>query len=360
MSNEPIRIAQMMTDMNYGGVEMSIMNYYRHIDHSKVQFDFIALENSKIPMKKEIEQLGGRIYIVPKYYHLIDYEKAIQKIFKVNNYKIVHSNMNTLSVLSLYGAKKAGIKIRIAHNHSTAGKGEIKKNIIKYILKPFSKIYPTHLCACTRYAGEWLFGKKADIKILHNAIDVQKFKFDKSIRDKVRKEINLEDKFIIGHVGRLCFQKNQEFLIDLLYEVRKKKDAVLLLIGEGDTKKLKEKAKKLGMLAYIVFLGPEDNINNYYQAMDCFVLPSRYEGLGIVAIEAQAAGLPTICSTAVPREAKITDLVDFLDLNAPISKWAEKVKSVKRKDVSEEIKKAGYDIKMESEKLLQYYERLVE
>ena len=135
----------MMTDMNYGGVEMVVMNYYRHIDRTKVQFDFFALEGSAVPQREEIERLGGRVYIVPKYTHLSAYEKEIIRLFKQNQYKIVHSHMNTLSVFSLWGAKKAGIPNRIAHNHSTAGKGETKKNIIKYALRPFAKIYPTKL-----------------------------------------------------------------------------------------------------------------------------------------------------------------------------------------------------------------------
>ena len=134
MEKQPIRIAQMMTDMNYGGVEMVVMNYYRNIDRTKVQFDFFALEGSSIPQREEIEKLGGRVFVVPKYTHLPQYEKSIQKLFKENNYKIVHSHMNTLSVFSLYGAKKVGVPNRILHNHSTAGKGETKKNIMKYML----------------------------------------------------------------------------------------------------------------------------------------------------------------------------------------------------------------------------------
>ncbi|WP_304583374.1 glycosyltransferase, partial [Dubosiella newyorkensis] len=207
MTNEPIRIAQMMTDMNFGGVEMVVMNYYRNIDRTKVQFDFIVLEGSTIPQREEIEALGGRIYIVPRYTHLIQYEKAIQKIFKENDYKIVHSHMNTLGIFSLYGAKKAGVPVRILHNHSTAGKGETKKNIIKYILRPFAKIYPTHLCACSKYAGEWVYGKNTEFKVFNNAIDLDKFKYNEVVRNELRKELDIEKKFVIGHIGRFCYQK---------------------------------------------------------------------------------------------------------------------------------------------------------
>lgn len=218
---EPIRVAQMMTDMNYGGVEMVVMNYYRHIDRTKVQFDFFALEGSAVPQREEIERLGGRVYIVPKYTHLSAYEKDIIRLFKQNQYKIVHSHMNTLSVFSLWGAKKAGVPNRIAHNHSTAGKGETKKNIIKYALRPFAKIYPTKLCACSQYAGEWLYGKSAEFQVFNNAIDLSRYSYDPQKAAAVRKELGLEDKLVVGHIGRFCYQKNHDFLIDIFNEIHK-------------------------------------------------------------------------------------------------------------------------------------------
>lgn len=157
---QPIRVAQMMTDMNYGGVEMVVMNYYRHMDRSKVQFDFFALKGSALPQREEIERLGGRVYVVPKYTHLPQYEREIGRLFRQNGYQIVHSHMNTLSVLSLWGAKRAGVPNRIAHNHSTVGRGEGAKNVMKYLLRPFAAVYPTRLCACSRTAGSWLYGEK--------------------------------------------------------------------------------------------------------------------------------------------------------------------------------------------------------
>ncbi len=144
----PIRVAQMMTDMNYGGVEMVVMNYYRHIDRSKVQFDFFALEGSAVPQQEEIERLGGHVYLVPRYTHLVQYETAILELFRKNQYQIVHSHMNTLGVFSV-GSTAPGVPNRIIHNHSVAGKGETKKNFVKYLLRPFAKIYPTQLCACS-------------------------------------------------------------------------------------------------------------------------------------------------------------------------------------------------------------------
>lgn len=361
MEKQPIRIAQMMTDMNYGGVEMVVMNYYRNIDRTKVQFDFFALEGSSIPQKEEIEKLGGRVFIVPKYTHLSQYEKAIQKLFKENNYKIVHSHMNTLSFFSLYGAKKVGVPNRISHNHSTAGKGETKKNIVKYLLRPLAKIYPTDLCACSKHAGNWIYGKKANYRIFNNAIDLEKYKYNPVERRELRRELGLNGKKVIGHVGRFCYQKNHDFLIDILYEVLKKdENVVLLLIGEGELEKeVKNKVKKIGLENNVIFLGRRAEAYKYYQAMDVFVLPSRYEGLGMVAIEAQAAGIPTICSTEVPKEAKILDSTHFAKDLTDYVKYILESFDIKQRDTSNELRKAGYDIKTEARKLLNFYEEML-
>ena len=362
---EPIRVAQMMTDMNYGGVEMVVMNYYRHIDRTKVQFDFFALEGSAVPQREEIERLGGRVYIVPKYTHLSAYEKEIIQVFKQNQYKIVHSHMNTLSVFSLWGAKKAGIPNRIAHNHSTAGKGETKKNIIKYALRPFAKIYPTKLCACSRYAGEWLYGKNAEFQVFNNAIDLSRYSYDPQKAAAVRKELGLEDKFVVGHIGRFCYQKNHDFLIDIFNELHKQRqEAVLLLIGEGELEQdIRNKVKELGLTDSVRFMGKQKDTSEFYQAMDCFVLPSRYEGLGVVAIEAQACSVPVICSTAVPKDAKITSSVRFIGLDESCSNWADCVLDVIKTQVKrnkrEEVRKAGYDIEVEAQKLTDFYEELL-
>lgn len=363
MDNEkPIRIAQMMTDMNYGGVEVVITNYYRHIDKSKFQFDFFALEGSAIPQKDEIEKLGGRVFVVPRYTHFSKYENAIQTLFKENQYKIVHCHMNTLGVFAMYGAKKAGIPIRILHNHSTAGKGETKKNIVKYALRPFSKLFPTNLCACSRFAGKWIYGKKARFDIFKNAIDLNLFKYNPTIRNELRKDLSIDDKYVVGHVGRFCYQKNHEFLVEVFMELlEKKKDAVLMLLGEGELEAdIKEKIINLGICDKVMFIGSKPDVYKYYQAMDIFLLPSRYEGLGMVAIEAQASGLPTICSTEVPEEAKVTELVKFIPLKSGPKKWADSIFSTKRRDMSDEIKAAGYDIIEATKNLENYYYKLLQ
>lgn len=360
---EPIRVAQMMTDMNYGGVEMVVMNYYRHIDCNKVQFDFFALEGSSVPQREEIERLGGRVYIVPKYTHLSEYEKEITRIFKQNHYKIVHSHMNTLSVFSLWGAKKAGVPNRIAHNHSTAGKGETKKNIMKYMLRPFAKVYPTELCACSRYAGEWIYGKNADFRVFNNAIDLNRYTYNAEKATEIRRELGIENNFVIGHIGRFCYQKNHDFLIDIFNEVHKKRsDAILLLIGEGELEEdIRNKVKMLGLMDHVKFMGRQNDTSKFYQAMDCFVLPSRYEGLPVVGVEAQAAGLPCILSDKVTPETKILDTTVFIPCESPVENWAAAILESKgiRKDTSIEMRIAGFDIETEAKKLEGFYTELV-
>ena len=184
---QPIIVAQVMGKWLGNGVESVIMNYYRHLDHSKVQFDFICDEDSTRIPYDEIKKLGGRVFLVPKYQNLPKYLKALEKLFKENQYRIVHANLSTLSVFPLYVAKKVGVPIRIAHSHSTSNPKEWKRNLIKNILRPFSKRYATDYFACSEVAGRYLFGNKAfdrgKVKIIHNAIDIDKFKFKSSVEE---------------------------------------------------------------------------------------------------------------------------------------------------------------------------------
>ena len=358
---EPIRVAQIMGKMLYGGTESVVMNYYRHIDRTKVQFDFVADSDSvmPIPRKDEIESLGGRVFIVPPYQRLHEYIPALVKLFKEQNYQIVHAHLNTINVFSMYAAKKAGVPVRISHSHSTAGKGETKKNILKYMLRPFAKIYPTHYAACSRLAGEWLFGKKAmeqgKVTIFNNAIELDKFRFDENVRKEVREELGIgDDKFVIGHVGRFCYQKNQDFLIDIFEEVYKQNpNAMLLMVGEGeDLQRIKERVENLG--GGVQILGNRNDVDRLYQAMDIFVFPSRYEGLGLVAVEAQVSGLKVVASSMVPSEAKINSNVDFIDLNEDVDKWVNAViKENLRRD--NRCMSEDYDIIQQALKLQNYY-----
>ena len=269
-----------------GGVESVVMNYYRNIDRDKIQFHFLCDEDSTDIPYDEIEKLGGKVIVIPPYQKLFKYQKELYKVFKENNYKIVHSHINALSVFPLRIAKKAGVPIRIAHSHSTSKEKEWKKNILKMILRSFSKLYANNYFACTEYAGKWLFGKKVverkELNVINNAIDLKKFEFNENIREDLRKELGIkEDTLIIGHVGRFMKQKNHEFLIDVFEKAIKQDDNIyLILVGQGPLEdKIKEMAKEKGIEDKILFLGQRNDVNKLYQAMDIFVLPSLYEGL---------------------------------------------------------------------------------
>ncbi len=366
--NGPIRVAQIMGKMNNGGVESVVMNYYRHIDRSKVQFDFFVDEDSTAIPREEIENAGGRLYIIPPYQRLHRYLPALVRLFRENRYRIVHAHINTLSVFPLFAAKLAGVPVRVAHSHSTAAKGETKKNILKYTLRPFSRVFATDYAACSRYSGEWLFGKRAmergDVTVFNNAIDLDRFRYDEAVRSQVRGELGLEGKFVIGHVGRFCFQKNQEFLIDIYREVYKEEpNAVLLLIGGGeDRAKIEEKVNAITE-GKVFLLGNRADVDRLYQAMDVFVLPSRYEGLPVVGVEAQAAGLPCVFSDAVTKDVCLTPTAGFCRCEEPTRAWAESIlrlAGTERSGGEDALRQKGFDIRLQGRCLTEYYMALLD
>lgn len=363
MSEEPIRIAQIMGKMNSGGVESFIMNYYRNIDRNKIQFDFIVDEDSTLPQRDEIKEMGGKIIEVPRYQNILKYICYLTRVLKKNNYKIVHSHLNALSVFPLFCAYIAGVPIRIAHSHSTSNKDERLKDLVKKFLRIFSRLFATDYCACTKHAGEWLFGTKNvnDIAIIPNCIDVKKFSYNEVIRNKIRKELNIENKFVIGHVGRFMKQKNHEFLIEVFQKVYlENKDSVLILIGDGPLEdKVKTKVKELGLENVVLFLGTKKNVNDYMQAMDIFVFPSLYEGLGMVVVEAQCSGMQCIVSNEVPKDVELTNNVSFLSLKSS-EKWKNEIlnytkKILDRANQEKFIIENGYDINSKENKLQKLY-----
>ena len=366
----PIRIAHVIGKLNAAGVEAVINNYYRNIDHTKYQFDYYIEEDSNCSPPQEMIDMGARYFVTPPYQDIFNYISCLKKHFQEEKYQIVHCNMNTLSVFSLYAAWRVGVPIRINHNHSTSGKGETKKNIFKYILRPFAKCFATDYLACSRYAGEWLFGRESmesgQVTILNNAIDVDRYRYNPEIRKRVREELRLTDKFVIGHVGRFCYQKNHEFLIDIFEDVHNKNcNSVLLLVGIGELfDSIKAKVHRKGLDDVVIFLGARSDVHELYQAMDVFVLPSHYEGLPVVGVEAQTSGLPVICSSAVSKEIELSRTsISFLPLSNSVDMWSENIlefKNIKRKDESEIVCSAGFDIKVESKKLEDlYFKRLM-
>lgn len=361
-NKQPIRIAHIIGKWLGGGVEAVVMNYYRHIDKEKVQFDFICDEDSTDIPYEEIEKLGGKVILVPQYQKIFRYNKELEKVFKQGDYKVVHSHINTLSIFPLRIAKKVGIPTRIAHSHSTTNKKEVKKNILKQILRPFSKVYATKYFACSELAGRWLFGDKefdkGNVYILNNAIDIDKFKFNEEKRKEKRKELEIDDDtLVIGHIGRFVAQKNHTFLIDIFNEVHKQnKNSILLLVGQGPLREeIEQKVKRLNLEKTVRFLGQRNDCNELYQVFDVFLLPSLYEGLPVVGVEAQAAGVKCIFSENTTSEVKKIEKTEIMKVSEGASSWS----SVIRKNIGDKDRRVreicGFEIKVEMKRLEKIY-----
>lgn len=358
---EPIRILQCVNDMHRAGLETMLMNYYRNIDRAKIQFDFLTHRPNKSDYDDEILSLGGKVYYAPRLYpqNYPKYFKWMKNFFKEHpEYKIVHSHIDIMSYLPLLAAKKNNIPIRIAHSHTTSIDKDFKYLLKRYFKSKIKKVATNNL-ACGEEAGHFLF-KSSHFDVIPNAVDAEKFYFNKDIRQKKRKELGLENKFVIGHVGRFCYPKNHKFLIDVFNETAKQDEkAILLLVGVGENyDKIKSYVSALELNDKVVFLGNRADTNELYQVMDVFVLPSLFEGIPLVGVEAQFADLPCIFSDAVSTEVQFNDNVQYANLNEPLEKWAEIILSTKNNDRDsnkDQIKNSKYDIKVAHKILEKYY-----
>ncbi len=365
MSTTPIRVLQIMGIVESGGVEAVIMNYYRYIDKAKIQFDFVMHKGSNPNYIAEAKSMGAKVYEVTPYTcNIIKFSYEIYQIVKEGNYEIVHSNMNSLSGFPLLAAYIVGAEVRILHNHTTDTKAEGLRTFIKRLLRPLAKAFANQYWACSKLAGEWMYGKEAvennKVTVINNAIDLDKFAFNQEKRDELRKELGLEGKFVVGHVGRFMKQKNHEFLIDVFAEVAKQKEnAVLLLIGEGPLMGLiKGKVNTLNLTDKVIFLGVRSDVADLYNVMDVFVLPSFYEGLPVVGVECQANGLPFLCSDNVTKEVILSKSIKLLKLSVGAKSWSEDTLEFSesgRLTTKEELASAGFDIEVESKNLARKY-----
>ncbi len=360
--NEPIRILQVVNIMDRAGLETMLMNYYRHIDRTKVQFDFLTHRNKKGAYDDEIESLGGKIYRMPRLVpqNYLKYSKILGTFFQNHSeYKVVHSHIDAMSSFPLKAAKKANVKIRIAHSHSSKLDRDFKLPI-KYISKNRISKYANKNFACGEKAGKFLF-KDEPFVVIKNAIDLDIFEYNVDIRKRVRKDLNIpNDVLVIGHVGRFTYVKNQSFLIDVLANILKRGvDAYLLLIGSGkEEKTLRSKVKNYGLEEKVKFLIDRSDVNELYQAMDCFVMPSLFEGLPVVGVEAQANGLPCIFSSNISKEILITSNATMIELGKGVEEWSNMILSINKGrniKAKEELQKCNYDIKSEATKLMKMY-----
>jgi glycosyltransferase involved in cell wall biosynthesis len=363
---QPIRILHVFGRLNRGGAETMIMNLYRNIDRSLIQFDFVVHTSEECDFDSEIYSLGGRVHRLPKYTvkNHFYYKKAWKNFFESNpNYNIIHGHVRSTASIYLKISKKYGLKT-ISHSHSTSS-GTGFSAMVKSVLQLSIKNSADYLFACSQEAGEWLFGHKAckqyNFYILKNAINARDFIFNSLKRSKIRKELGVEDKVVIGHVGRFHSSKNHEFIIDVFKEMYDlNKNFSLLLVGDGELRHLIEKKiARLNLSGNVILVGSSSKVNELLQAFDVFMFPSLYEGLGISVIEAQAAGLPCIVSDKVPSEAIITDLVSTLPISALKQDWVNElsrlIKVSKRRDTYKNIINNGYDIQESSQWLTNFY-----
>lgn len=368
LKDEKICILHVIGIMNRGGAETMIMNLYRNIDRTKVQFDFVENEGEEAAFDAEIRSLGGRIYRCPRYRgkNHFTYTKWWNTFFESHKgeYPIVHGHIGSTAAIYLSVAKKHGA-YTIAHSHSAG----IGSGLYRAFAYP-TRYVADHFFACSRDAGVSRYGNKVGndgkrCQVLNNAIDTKKFVFNDTINQEMRNRLHIaKDALVIGHVGRFVDAKNHLFLIDVFEQIYKRKaNAVLLLVGDGELRPPIEAAIAQKQLENaVVMTGVQPNVWEYYQAMDVFVFPSVYEGLPVSMVEAQAAGLPCCISTNVPRETAITDLVEFIPLENGAAHWANRVLSRAndhRRNMRSEIENAGFDVSATSKWLEDFYTKVV-
>lgn len=363
---EVIRVLQVFHGMDCGGAENMIMNLYRNIDRSKVQFDFLVHTKKKCFFDDEITQLGGRIFSVP-YFNIkntISYKKALNVFFKAHpEIKIVHGHLGSCAHIYLSVAKKCGC-FTIAHSHNTLPTDKSLKNVMYRLFSFRTRKVADYFMACGKQAGLDRFGKQIvesdRFRVLNNAIETTRYVYNPETRKRMRAELGIENAFVIGHIGRFNYQKNHEFLIDIFYEVLKKEPkARLLLVGDGDLRpQIEAKIKKLGIVDKVIMTGVRKDVPDILQAMDCFVFPSHYEGLPVTVIEAQAACLPCVISENITSEVNISGKVQYISIASEPVSWIEQIFSSsqeKRDNTLSIIVNNGYDIISSAKELSEFY-----
>ncbi|MCM1038275.1 MAG: glycosyltransferase family 1 protein [Ruminococcus sp.] len=375
---KPIRILHVLGGTGAGGAESRIMDLYRQMDKTEIQFDFLVHSSAvkragddvskRMPQffDEEIKSMGGHIYVLPKFrvYNYFTYRKAIRAFFAAHHeFKAVQGHMTSTASIYLPLAKKAGIPMTVAHSRNAGVEKGLKGMATKILRRNLYRI-ADKCFACSELAGIDVFGKKwveaGNVKIIHNAIDAGKFIYQPEKRAAMRKKLGIEDKFVLGHVGRFDTQKNHPYLIDIFAETaRMREDAVLVLLGDGpDKEKMQEKCSTLGIRDKVFFEGVQRNPQDYYQAFDIFLLPSFHEGLPGVLVEAQAAGLPCLVSDTVTKEAQATELVTYLSIDLPPEVWAQEIAArmtYERRDTYRELTESGFDVKKQVDAYRKFY-----
>ena len=363
----PQRVLMVFTIMNRGGAETMVMNYYRHMDRSRLQFDFLVHRETPGIYEEEIRRLGGRIYRLPPITlrGLAAYQEKIAAFFDGHpEYRMVHGHCSELGYWVYREAAARNIPFIAAHAHSSPV-GIDKNSLFRFVLKHLMRPCLTHRFTCNELCGRWLFGRRGarDAIVVRNAIDAGRFTYSPEVRERVRKEMGWEGRLVVGHIGNFSWPKNHEFLLRVfraLLAVRP--DALLALVGSGGEGegRIRQEAERPEWDGSIRLLGGRDDVAALVQGMDVFVFPSRFEGFGIAMLEAQAAGLPVVASDRVPGDgAVVPGHANFMSLKKSPAAWARKIAELadgwQRTDASAFIREAGLDIVRNAEKLQELY-----
>lgn len=359
---KPIRVLHVVGNMHAGGLETLIMNWYRSVDRNLVQFDFLTNTNKPGFYDKEILELGGRIYRLSFMddKNIIKYIKDLRCFFITHKeFSIVHGHHSALGLFYLRAAKQAGVKCRISHSHTSSHSNNMRGLLKHLIMRGFGK-YATHQFACSIAAGDYMYGKRGKYRVINNGVNTEKFAFSNIVRESKRAELRIEDKLVLVHVGRFDEPKNHTYLIDIFNEIkRNRKKAILLLVGEGPLmQSIQEKVKRLDLEDDVCFLGTRMDVNEILCAADVMVFPSLWEGLPLTLVEAQASGLPIVCSKNVTEETRLTENYKVLSLEESVTKWAEEIiRATEREHVRfgmnrvvREKKYDSYDVAREMQK----------
>lgn len=366
-----IRIAISVNKCDSGGQKSLVMAYMRNFDQNRVKFDLIVDADSNSIPYNEMKELGGGLYVIPPYQKIVAHVKALHKLFKENHYDVLYAANNTMNLFPLCIAYYNGIKVRASESLTMASPLEKKKTAMKTVLKQFSHMYCNYFMANGKDCGIYQFGRKAyndgKIAIFLSPVDAKANTFDPSLREDTRNKYGWEDNIVYGFIGRFAAQKNPLFLIDVFYHISKKQNnAQFVIIGAGALEQqMLEKIEILGIKEKVSWLGRREDIRQFYNAFDAFILPSIYEGLPVVGVESQAAGLPIFFSDAVTREAAVAELGHFISLEKSPENWAdivieETMKAIpNRRGRESDLRKAGFDAVSETERLTVYFENAV-